>query len=115
LANKLLLAKTEPFSTGAWMTLRIQRSAQGTIVVFALSGRIEGEHVEELKRLFRLEPGNHNIVLNLKDVTLVDRGGVSFLASCEADGWELTNCPAYIREWIARDRDQEDQRQHLED
>jgi hypothetical protein len=115
LANKLLLAKTEPFSTGAWMTLRIQRSAQGTIVVFALSGRIEGEHVEELKRLFRLEPGNHDIVLNLKDVTLVDRGGVSFLASCEADGWELTNCPAYIREWIARDRDQEDQRQHLED
>ena len=83
------------------MTLRIQRSTQGRVVVFALSGHIDGEHVEELKRLFRLEPGNHNMVLNLKDVTLVDRGGVSFLARCEADGWELSNCPAYIREWIS--------------
>lgn len=114
LANNLHFTGPAPFSTGARMTLRIQRSAQGTAVVFALSGRIEGEHVEELKRLFRLEPGNHNIVLNLKDVTLVDRGGVNFLARCEADGWELTNCPPYIREWIARDRDQEDQRQHSE-
>jgi anti-anti-sigma regulatory factor len=84
------------------MTLRIQRSAHGKIAVFALSGRIEGEHVEELKRLFRLEPGNHSIVLNLKDVTLVDQDGVKFLACCEADGWELTNCPPYIREWMAR-------------
>lgn len=86
------------------MTLRIQRSAHGKIVVFALSGRIDGEHIEELKRLFRSELADHNLVLNLKDVTLVDQDGVSFLARCEADGWELTNCPAYIREWIAGDR-----------
>jgi anti-anti-sigma regulatory factor len=85
------------------MTLRIQRSAHGRIVVFALSGRIEGEHVEELKRLFRLELGSHNMVLNLRDVTLVDQDGVTFLARCEDDGWALTDCPAYIREWIARD------------
>jgi hypothetical protein len=102
LANGLHFTKSEGFSTGARMTLMIQRSAHQRIVVFALSGRIEGEHVEELKRLFRLEPGNQSIVLNLKDVTLVDQDGVKFLARCEADGWELTNCPAYIREWMAR-------------
>jgi hypothetical protein len=102
LANGLHFTKSEAFSTGARMTFRIQRSAHQRIVVFALSGRIEGEHVEELKRLFRLEPGNQSIVLNLKDVTLVDQDGVQFLARCEADGWELTNCPAYIREWMAR-------------
>ena len=89
------------------MTLRIERSAHERVVVFALSGRIEFEHVEELKRLFRLEPGHHDIVLNLKDITLVDQNGVGFLARCEADGLELTNCPAYVREWIARERDQE--------
>ena len=85
------------------MTLRIQRSAQGRIVTFALSGRIEGEHVEELDRIFRLETDHHSIALNLKDVTLVDQDGVRFLARCEAGGWELTDCPAYIREWMARD------------
>jgi hypothetical protein len=36
----------------------------------------------------------------LKDVTLVDREAVKFLARCEADSIELENCPPYIREWI---------------
>jgi anti-anti-sigma regulatory factor len=93
---------SEAFSAGARMTLRIQRSTHLSVVVFALSGRIEDEHVEELKRLFRLEPVNHKIVLNLKEVTLVDRDGVEFLARCKADGWELMDCPGYIREWMAR-------------
>jgi hypothetical protein len=93
--------ETETFSTGARMTLRIERSARGGAVVFALSGRIEGEHVEELKRLFKLEAPIHGMVLNLGDVTLVDQDGVTFLAHCEAAGWELTDCPAYIREWMA--------------
>jgi len=84
------------------MTLRIQRSAHDEVVVFTLSGRIESEYLEELNRLRRLEPGNRNIVLNLKDVTLVDQDAVKFLARCEANGWELTDCPAYIREWMAR-------------
>jgi hypothetical protein len=34
---------------------------------------------------------------NLRPWTLVDRDAVSFLKSCEADGVELKNCPAYIR------------------
>lgn len=29
---------------------------------------------------------------------------VIFLAECEAEGIELKNCPAYIREWITRER-----------
>ncbi len=85
------------------MTLRIQRSAQGRIIIFALSGRIEGEYVEELERIFGLETDHHSIALNLKDVTLVDQDGIRFLARCQAGGWELTDCPAYIREWMARD------------
>lgn len=84
-------------------------------MVFALSGRIEREHVEELKRLFRLEQDHQSIVLNLNDVTLVDQSGVEFLARCEDDGRELTNCPAYIREWIASGRDHVNQRQRSND
>jgi hypothetical protein len=39
----------------------------------------------------------------LKEVKLVDRDVVSFLAGCEAKGVKLVNCPAYIREWIERE------------
>jgi len=81
--------------------LRIQRSANGHIV-FALSGRIETEDVSELQRLFQLENTDRRMVLDLKDVTLVARDVVEFLARCEADNIVLKNCPAYIREWIGK-------------
>jgi hypothetical protein len=79
--------------------LKIERSFEDG-VVFAVSGRIETEDVAELKRLFGLEGVNQHIALDLRDVTLVDRDAVRFLASCEADGIKLRNCPAYVRKWI---------------
>jgi hypothetical protein len=82
--------------------LRIQRKANGK-VIFTLSGRIEAEDIDELRRLFELEDASREIALDLRDVTLVDRDGVKFLAVCEADGMQLGNCPAYIREWIGRE------------
>jgi len=51
------------------------------------------------------------VVLDLKDIKLVNRDAVKFLAHCEADGARLENCPAYIREWIARERDGSNTRQ----
>jgi len=83
--------------------LKIRRSANEKIV-FTLSGRIEIEDVAELQRLLDLELANHNLVLDLRDVTLVDREAVKFLARCEADSIELENCPLYIREWVRRER-----------
>ncbi len=87
------------------MTLRIQRAAGGDVVVFTLSGRIEGERVGELQRLFKSEAENRRIVLNLHEVDLVDQEAVRFLARCAADGFQLEQCPAYIREWIQRESD----------
>jgi uncharacterized protein YlaN (UPF0358 family) len=43
-------------------------------------------------------------VLDLKDVTLVDQDAVNFLDRCEMENITLKNCPAYIREWITRQR-----------
>jgi hypothetical protein len=82
--------------------LRIQRKANGK-VIFTLSGRIEAEDIDELRRLFELEDVSHKIALDLRDVTLVDRDGVKFLAVCEVNGMQLENCPAYVREWIGRE------------
>jgi anti-anti-sigma regulatory factor len=81
--------------------LKIQRSANGR-VVFTLSGRIEAEDVRELRQLLTLETAGQHLVLDLRDVTLVNQDAVKFLASCETDSIKLENCPAYIREWIER-------------
>jgi len=83
--------------------LKIQRAANGQ-VVFTVSGRMDAENVDELRALFASEAKGRRIVLDLKDLTLVDRDAVRFLEHCEADSIELKNCPAYIREWITRER-----------
>jgi hypothetical protein len=85
--------------------LRIQRSAERGRVVFALSGRIEAEGLAELQRLFESEAVDHNLILDLTDVRLVNRPAVRFLANCETAGTKLRNCPAYVREWIAKERE----------
>ena len=69
-----------------------------------LSGRIEAEHLPELRRLIEGEDGRRAVTLDLREVKLVDRDAVNFLADCEATGTTLENCPVYVREWIARER-----------
>jgi anti-anti-sigma regulatory factor len=83
---------------------KIRRSANGR-VVFTISGRIEAEDARELGQLLSLEAAGRQLVLDLRDVTLVNEEAVKFLASCEADSIKLENCPAYIREWIERVKD----------
>ena len=85
------------------MTLRIERSAQRGFTVFTLSGRMKAEQVAELKELF--DTDYRNIILDLQDVRLADRDAVRFLRNCEADGMKLENCPAYVREWMEREKD----------
>ncbi len=83
--------------------LKIQRSTNGR-VVFKLSGRLEAEDVKDLRELLALEIAGQQVVLDLRDVTLVNHDAVEFLASCEADSIMLENCPLYIRQWIEQVR-----------
>jgi len=85
--------------------LKITRAANRE-VIFSLSGRMDAEHLDELKKLFIAETHGRPISLDLKELTLVDQEAVTFLERCEADNIQLKNCPAYIREWISRERDQ---------
>jgi anti-anti-sigma regulatory factor len=85
------------------MTLKIERSTDGDVVVFTLSGRIAMERVVELQSLFASEVGDRRLMLDLEAVDLVDRDAVRFLARCVADGIQLAHCPAYIREWMGRE------------
>jgi hypothetical protein len=84
------------------MTLRIERSARQRFMVFSLSGRMEAEHVAELKQLF--DRDYRKIILDLRDLRLADRDAVMFLRGCERDGMKFENCPAYVREWMDREK-----------
>jgi anti-anti-sigma regulatory factor len=83
--------------------LRITRRANGE-VVFKLSGRFEAQNIAELEALLSGETSGRSIVLDLSDITLVDQGVVNFLGRSETDGIQLRNCPAYVREWIKREK-----------
>jgi predicted metal-binding protein len=84
------------------MTFRIERSARQSFTVFTLSGRMEAEQVKELSELFVRD--YRDIILDLLDVRLADRDAVKFLRACEAEGMKLENCPAYVREWMDREK-----------
>ena len=79
--------------------LKITRAQNGELV-FKLSGRMDAENLEAL---LNAESGD-GIVLDLKDLTLVDQGVVRFLRHCETGSIELRNCPAYIRERLNGER-----------
>ena len=81
------------------MTYRIQQSVHDGADVFLLSGVLNTEHVARLEELLAAAPTGRT-VLDLKDVTLVDRAGVRFLARLESAGTEIVNCPEYVRSWI---------------
>jgi hypothetical protein len=78
------------------------RCLEERLVVLTLSGRMDAENVIELKSLFQLEVEGRRFVLDLKDLTLVDREAVRFLGRCEADSIRLKNCPIHPREDHAR-------------
>ncbi len=85
------------------MTLRIERISGDGKTTFRVSGRIGLEHLVELKA--EIEGLGAGAVLDMEHVTLVDVEGVRFLSECEARGMQLIHCPPYIREWIARERE----------
>jgi len=83
------------------MVLKIDKDSERGRAILRLSGRIQSEQLEELKKQME---GIPEVVVDLKDVKLVDRDVVRFLADCETNGTELRYCSPYIREWILKER-----------
>jgi len=84
------------------MVFRVERLAAGDIVVLRVSGRIDVEDVQTLRELLKQEAGR--VAIDLKEVILISREAVRFLALSEGNGVELRNCADYIREWITEER-----------
>jgi len=84
------------------MTYRIDRLSTEQGLVFLISGRIAAEDLEVVRTAL---DGRRVAAIDLAEVELVDRDAVKLLAQTEAEGIELRNCPAYIREWITKERE----------
>ena len=84
------------------MTCRIDRFPTDKGLVLRISRRITGEDVDVLRTA--LEDGSV-VAIELAEIELIDRDAIKLTAINEANGIELRHCPAYIREWITRERD----------
>jgi anti-anti-sigma regulatory factor len=83
--------------------LKITRVTEaGSIRVF-VSGRIGAPQLPDLRQLLAAENAS-TVVIDLTEVSLVDEEVVQFLLRCEEQGIGLAGCPAYIREWMVRER-----------
>ena len=87
------------------MTCKIQRQVIGKdLVVLHVSGRLTGDDVDMLRALLE-EERSSALILDLKEVRLVDDKAVKLLAIQESNGTKINNCPRYIREWIKGERE----------
>src|SRR2546425_202694 len=98
---------TPSLNRGYAMTCKIERVlTPGGFVVLRVSGRIDGTYVETLRELTEKEKTTEGgLVIDLTEVSLVSHEAVEVLTHAEANGIELRSCPAYVREWVSRERE----------
>jgi hypothetical protein len=82
--------------------LRIEKDSGGCFHKLRLSGRIQSDQIASIRS--EMDGDCASKILDLGEVTLVDLGVVQFLIACEDEGVELLRCPAYIHEWMLRER-----------
>jgi hypothetical protein len=69
-------------------------------VLLHISGHLQEVHIEMIDELLAKE--TDPVALDLGELTLADREAVRFLATLDARGVGLRNCPWFIREWMRK-------------
>ena len=82
---------------------KITRVTEAGSTRLTVSGRIGAPQLPDLRGFIEAE-NTSDVVLDLTEVRLVDEEVVQFLLRCEGQGIGLVGCPAYIREWMVRER-----------
>lgn len=65
---------------------------------------MQRENLAELQSLLDLKTSCEKFVLDLKELKVVDRESIPFLAQREAEGMELRNCPACSKSGFRKSR-----------
>jgi anti-anti-sigma regulatory factor len=85
------------------LKIDIQLDTDGDATL-ALAGKCNGTALGELRRAIeRARRFHKRVVIDLSEVTLLDRPSLQFLAAQTREDVELTNCPEYIQPWIYRE------------
>jgi len=73
-------------------------------VMLTLAGKCSGGALGELRRAIdKAKRMQKQIIIDMSEVTLVDRPSLQFLAAQARDDVKLINCPEYIEPWISRE------------
>ena len=78
----------------------VRRIDSDRLVLLHISGHLQEVHIEMIDDLLAKE--TNPVALELGEVTLADREAVRFLATLDARGVGLRNCPGFIREWMRK-------------
>jgi anti-anti-sigma regulatory factor len=83
------------------MTCKLVRLVErGRLVLLHISGHLQEEHLSMIEEFIAQE--TDPVVLDLAEVTLVDREAVRFLAAFDVRGIKFRNCPEFVREWMRK-------------
>jgi anti-anti-sigma regulatory factor len=81
--------------------IKLQTDGDATLT---LAGKCNGTSLGELRRAIeRARRSHRRVVIDLSEVTLLDRPSLQFLAAQTREDVTLTNCPEYIQPWIYRE------------
>ena len=83
------------------ITVRPGESGSRTL---ALAGTIGADSVQKIHQLIKdVQQTRNPVVLDMGEVTLMDRVAARFLARQKKRGVALVNCPGYIAHWISQE------------
>jgi hypothetical protein len=78
--------------------LKIEKDGSPEKIAIHLIGDFRSDHLEELQK--QVEDDHLQIVLDLKEIGLVDLEVVRFFVACVAKGMKIVHCPRYIEKWL---------------
>ena len=83
------------------MTCKVVRQIDcDRLVLLHISGHLQEMHINMIDDLLTKE--TNPVALDLGEVIVADCEAVKFLATLDARGVGLRNCPAFIREWMRK-------------
>jgi len=72
-------------------------------VILTLAGKVCSASLGALRRrIDRARRLRGGVVIDLAEVTLIDRPALEFLATLNVPGVQLVNCPVYIEPWLKK-------------
>jgi anti-anti-sigma regulatory factor len=73
-------------------------------VTLTLAGKLCATSLGALRRrIVRARRTRGSVVIDLSEVTLIDRPALQFLAAQNGAGVQIINCPVYIESWLRKE------------